>query len=173
MANYQNNMRCSRRSIQPAQNAQTVCQNRMGGCPDTHDHFPAHMPVAMAYVPWQKWQDIWDETEAFQEITEQSLSQDETGGGPSADSQASASDSEAGQSLAEDGSVEPDNNQYITDFSQYELQKDAVPQVNQLISGSRELQVVNHTIKNPVFSNLFFHNPNVIQFLTQDETSMC
>ena len=37
MANYQNNMRCSRRSIQPAQNAQTVCQNRMGGCPDTHD----------------------------------------------------------------------------------------------------------------------------------------
>ena len=75
-----------------------------------------------------------DETEAFQEITEQSLSQDETGGGPSADSQASASDSEAGQSLAEDGSVEPDNNQYITDFSQYELQKDAVPQVNQLIS---------------------------------------
>ena len=26
MANYQNNMRCSRRSIQPAQNAQTVCQ---------------------------------------------------------------------------------------------------------------------------------------------------
>ena len=30
--------------------------------------------------------------------------------------------------------MEPDNNQYITDFSQYELQKDAVPQVNQLIS---------------------------------------
>ena len=35
---------------------------------------------------------------------------------------------------ASDSSVEPDNNQYITDFSQYELQKDAVPQVNQLIS---------------------------------------
>lgn len=31
-------------------------------------------------------------------------------------------------------SVEPDNNQYTTDFSQYELQKDAVPQVNLLIS---------------------------------------
>ena len=45
--------------------------------------------------------------------------------------------------------------------------------VNQLINRSRELQVVNHTIKNPLFPNLFFHNPNVIQFLTQDETSMC
>lgn len=31
-------------------------------------------------------------------------------------------------------SIEPDNNRYTTDFSQYELQKDAVPQVNQLIS---------------------------------------
>ena len=60
MANYQNNMRCSHRSIQPAQNAQTVCQNRMGGCPDTHDHFPADMPIAMAYVPWQKWQDLYE-----------------------------------------------------------------------------------------------------------------
>lgn len=29
---------------------------------------------------------------------------------------------------------EPDNNQYIADFSQYELQKDAIPQVNLLIS---------------------------------------
>lgn len=31
-------------------------------------------------------------------------------------------------------SIEPDNSQYTTDFSQYELQKDAVPQVNQIIS---------------------------------------
>lgn len=30
--------------------------------------------------------------------------------------------------------VEPDNNQYTTDFSDYELQKDEVPQVNLLIS---------------------------------------
>ena len=34
----------------------------------------------------------------------------------------------------EDGGVEPDNNQYTTDFSQYELKKDEIPQVNQLIS---------------------------------------
>lgn len=30
--------------------------------------------------------------------------------------------------------VEPDNNQYTTDFSQYELKKDEIPQVNQIIS---------------------------------------
>lgn len=34
----------------------------------------------------------------------------------------------------DDGGVEPDNNQYTTDFSQYELKKDEIPQVNQLIS---------------------------------------
>ena len=47
MANYQNNMRCSRRSAQPAQNAQTGCQSRVSGCPDTHDHFP---PICR--LPW-------------------------------------------------------------------------------------------------------------------------
>ncbi len=34
----------------------------------------------------------------------------------------------------EDESVEPDNNEYNQDFSAYELQKDANPQVNELIS---------------------------------------
>lgn len=34
----------------------------------------------------------------------------------------------------EDQSVAPDNNQYTTDFSDYELQKDEIPQVNLLIS---------------------------------------
>lgn len=34
----------------------------------------------------------------------------------------------------DDGSVEPDNNEYHQDFSAYELQKDAYPQVNELIS---------------------------------------
>ena len=34
----------------------------------------------------------------------------------------------------EDGSVEPDNNEYNQDFSAYELQKDVNPQVNELIS---------------------------------------
>ena len=26
----------------------------MNGCPNTRDFFPANMPIAMAYVPWQK-----------------------------------------------------------------------------------------------------------------------
>ena len=66
MANYQNNMRCQRRSAQPLQAAASMpssagsCRCRMDGCPDTHDHFPSDMPVAMAYVPWQKWQDLYD-----------------------------------------------------------------------------------------------------------------
>ena len=39
---------------QSAQNSQG-CRRQMNGCPDTHDHFPADMPIGMAYVPWQKW----------------------------------------------------------------------------------------------------------------------
>ena len=35
---------------------------------------------------------------------------------------------------SDDAGVEPDNSQYTTDFSQYELKKDEIPQVNQLIS---------------------------------------
>ena len=63
MANYQNNMRYSRRpvqSMQPGQYSQGCCCRQIDGCPDTHDHFPADMPIAMAYVPWQKWQDIYE-----------------------------------------------------------------------------------------------------------------
>ena len=32
----------------------------MNGCPNTRDFFPANMPIAMAYVPWQKWQNIYE-----------------------------------------------------------------------------------------------------------------
>lgn len=59
MANCQNNMRYPRRSMS-MQFTQTARTTRADGCPDTHDHFPADMPIAMAYVPWQKWQDIYD-----------------------------------------------------------------------------------------------------------------
>lgn len=38
------------------------------------------------------------------------------------------------ESQSKGESVAPDNSQYTTDYSDYELQKDAVPQVNQLIS---------------------------------------
>ena len=71
MANCQNNMRYARRSMQSMQPDQSVqskqsaqnsqgCRQQMNGCPDTHDHFPADMPIGMAYVPWQKWQDIYE-----------------------------------------------------------------------------------------------------------------
>ena len=60
MANYQNNMRCQRRSMQAGMPVQDNFSRRIDGCPDTHDHFPGSMPIAMAYVPWQKWQDIYE-----------------------------------------------------------------------------------------------------------------
>ena len=68
MANCQNNMRYPRRSMQSRQSRQSMqsgqssqgCCRQMNGCPDTHDHFPADMPIGMAYVPWQKWQDIYE-----------------------------------------------------------------------------------------------------------------
>lgn len=68
MANYQNNMRCAHR---PVQNLSSTCQScrRMEGCPDTTDHFPAHMPIAMAYVPWQKWQKLYEPCKGFQRGT--------------------------------------------------------------------------------------------------------
>ena len=37
-------------------------------------------------------------------------------------------------SLEQDSSIEPDNSEYKTDFSDYELKKDEVPEVNQLLS---------------------------------------
>ena len=75
MANYPNNMRSQRRSVQPsqstsqAQSAACGCNRRMDGCPNTHDHFPEDMPIAMAYVPWQKWQDICELREAVERGT--------------------------------------------------------------------------------------------------------
>lgn len=41
---------------------------------------------------------------------------------------------ESGESESGTGEIAPDNSQYTTDFSQYELKKDEIPQVNQIIS---------------------------------------
>ncbi len=60
MANCQNNMYYPRRSMQSAQTAQGPRGRNTGGCPDTHDHFPADMPIAMAYVPWQRWRELYE-----------------------------------------------------------------------------------------------------------------
>lgn len=57
-------------------------------------------------------------------------------GGAEETSASAAADSSAIEiQIQGDGTeVSPDNNQYVADYSQYELQKDEVPQVNQLIS---------------------------------------
>lgn len=44
------------------------------------------------------------------------------------------SETASGETSQSEEAVEPDNNRYQADFSDYELQKDQVPQVNQLIS---------------------------------------
>ena len=41
----------------------------MNGCPNTRDFFPANMPIAMAYVPWQKWQNIYEPCRALKNGT--------------------------------------------------------------------------------------------------------
>lgn len=68
MANCQNNMRCMRRPMQNSTPAHHTCR-RMDGCPDTTDHFPADMPIAMAYVPWQRWQKIYEPCKGLQRGT--------------------------------------------------------------------------------------------------------
>ena len=69
MANYPNNMRCMRRPLPSVSDPVCECCRTDAGCPDTPDHVPAHMPVAMAYVPWQKWKDIYDSCKAFESGT--------------------------------------------------------------------------------------------------------
>ena len=64
MANCQYNTRYSRRPMPAPAPSAPQCACRMEGCPDTHDHFPEDMPVAMAYVPWQKWRDLYDPCKA-------------------------------------------------------------------------------------------------------------
>ena len=46
-----------------------VCRCRDTGCPDTADFFPKDMPPAMAYVPWQKWQDLYEPAKGLQHGT--------------------------------------------------------------------------------------------------------
>lgn len=76
MANCQNNMRYMRRPVQSVNSRQTPPAQpersrygRTDGCPDTHDHFPEHMPPAMAYVPWQHWKEIYEPCRALENGT--------------------------------------------------------------------------------------------------------
>ncbi len=66
MANCQNNMRCiNRPSANPANTSQS-CPRRMDGCPDTRDFFPEGTAIAMAYVPWQRWRDLYEPCRALE-----------------------------------------------------------------------------------------------------------
>lgn len=67
MANCQNNMRYTRRSTFTPQvdPRHCGCTAVREGCPDTCDIFPEGTAPAMAYVPWQKWQNLYDLSTAF------------------------------------------------------------------------------------------------------------
>lgn len=72
MANCQNNMRCMRRTGSSAAPSDSAFRSQTGqapGCPDTHDHFPPDMPIAMAYVPWQQWRDLYEPCKALERGT--------------------------------------------------------------------------------------------------------
>lgn len=74
MANYPNHIRCMRRPMPgPAQMTPPSASGRrtpkIEGCPVTQDHFPSDMPIAMAYVPWQQWKDLYDLPKALESGT--------------------------------------------------------------------------------------------------------
>ncbi len=69
MANYQNNMRYMRRPMSGSAAAPAACPCRMDGCLDTNDFFPSDIPLAMAYVKWQAWQDIYEPCKALERGT--------------------------------------------------------------------------------------------------------
>ena len=69
MADYQNNMRSMRRPVRSSFSSSQTCPRRMDGCPDTRDFFPDDIPLAMAYVRWQRWQDVYEPCKAFQHGT--------------------------------------------------------------------------------------------------------
>ena len=77
MPNYRYNMAGQmRQNGCMRQNAQAMPQT--GGCPlsaeNSHEHCMDHgdladMPLAMAYVPWQEWRNIYKAEKAFQRGT--------------------------------------------------------------------------------------------------------
>ena len=65
MANCQNNMRCSRRTAMPS----VSFGRSMEGCPNTHNDFLEGRSLAMAYVPWQQWREIYEPCMGFAQGT--------------------------------------------------------------------------------------------------------
>ena len=68
MANCQNNIRYGRRPMpSPSMTPQPAAAYpaRTDGCPCTGNDPLSHFSPAMAYVPWQKWQNIYDTCKGF------------------------------------------------------------------------------------------------------------
>ena len=69
MADCHNNMRSMRRPMHSASSSAQMSPRRMDGCPDTRDFFPDDIPLAMAYVRWQRWQDLYEPCKALEHGT--------------------------------------------------------------------------------------------------------
>lgn len=67
MANCQNNMRCPRR--QTMSSAPVARSRNIEGCPNTNTDFLEGTPLAMAYVPWQQWREIYEPGMGFSHAT--------------------------------------------------------------------------------------------------------
>ena len=57
-------MRYMRRPVQGMPSA-AARPRRMDGCPDTRDFFPEETAIAMAYVPWQVWEQPYPLEQGF------------------------------------------------------------------------------------------------------------
>ncbi len=68
MHNHMNNGTCN--SIQPRSmnNRNNMSMNNDNGCNKMKEHID-HMAPGMTYVPWQKWEDIYDMEKGFERGT--------------------------------------------------------------------------------------------------------
>ena len=56
-------------AVLPQPSGSGTYSQRTDGCPCTGNDFLTGMPPAMAYVPWQKWQNIYNTERGFQRGT--------------------------------------------------------------------------------------------------------
>ena len=63
MATYQNNMHCPCRHTPP--HAPAARMRRIESCPEIRNVFPEGTPLAMSYIPWQQWREIYEPDTGF------------------------------------------------------------------------------------------------------------
>lgn len=66
MSNCPSNMRCARRQISGSAPVPQTCVSLPSGRPGADVTFPSSFPPAMAYVPWQKWDELYDPCKALE-----------------------------------------------------------------------------------------------------------